>query len=200
MDTFDYKAYLKNNPLLKEELKDNGPEEAEFDNEFNALGTELAGAIKNDFKKGFVLQNGEKKTINEVATVVGIIGYILLSNTLANMLAKFAQKMSKKYNWGKGEEAAKNIYKWTHDNEKAFQAPIRRVIGLFTKDPKKTDQISKIIYAVLILLMAGQAGGNAASYIKKASWIKGGLYGLKSAIKGKEVHTIFKDVIADIGG
>jgi len=192
MDTFDYKAYLKNNPLLKEELKDNGPEEAEFDNEFDALGAELAGAIKDEL--------GDKtKKIDEVAGVVGIIGYILLSNTVANMLAKFAQKMSKKYDWGKGEEAAKNIYKWTHDNEKAFQAPIRRIVSLFTKDAKRQDQVAKILYAVLILLMAGQAGGNAASYLKKASWLKGGLYGLKSAIKGKEVHTIFKDVIADIG-
>ena len=192
MDTFDYKAYLKNNPLLKEELKDNGPEEKAFDNEFDALGAELAGAIKNEL--------GDKaKKLDEVAGVVGIIGYILLSNTVANMLAKFAQKMSKKYNWGKGEEAAKNIYKWTHDNEKAFQAPIRRIVSLFTKDAKRQDQVAKILYAVLILLMAGQAGGNAASYLKKASWLKGGLYGLKSAIKGKEVHTIFKDVIADIG-
>ena len=192
MDTFDYKAYLKNNPLLKEELKDNSPEEAEFDNEFDALAVELAGAIKDEL--------GDKiKKIDEVAGVVGIIGYILLSNTVANMLAKFAQKMSKKYDWGKGEEAAKNIYKWTHDNEKAFQAPIRRIVSLFTKDTKRQDQVAKIIYAVLILLMAGQAGGNAASYMKKASYLKGGLYGLKSAVKGKEVHTIFKDVIADIG-
>ena len=192
MDTFDYKAYLKNNPLLKEELKDNGPEEKAFDNEFDALGAQLAGAIENEL--------GDKaKKLDEVAGIVGIIGYILLSNTVANMLAKFAQKMSKKYNWGKGEEAAKNIYKWTHDNEKAFQAPIRRIVSLFTKDAKRQDQVAKILYAVLILLMAGQAGGNAASYLKKASWLKGGLYGLKSAIKGKEVHTIFKDVIADIG-
>ena len=108
--------------------------------------------------------------------------------------------MSKKYNWGKGEEAAKNIYKWTHDNEKAFKAPIRRIVGLFTKDEKKKDQISSILYAVIILTMAGQAGGNAVDYIKKASYLKGGLYGLKSAVKGKEVHAIFKDVIADIGG
>jgi hypothetical protein len=192
MDTFDYKAYLKNNPLLKEELKDNGPEEKAFDNEFDALGAELAGAIKDEL--------GDKaKKLDEVAGVVGIIGYILLSNTVANMLAKFAQKMAKKYDWGKGEEAAKNIYKWTHDNEKAFQAPIRRIVSLFTKDAKRQDQVAKILYAVLILLMAGQAGGNAASYLKKASWLKGGLYGLKSAIKGKEVHTIFKDVIADVG-
>jgi len=193
MDTFDYKAYLKNNPLLKEELKDDGPEEKAFDNEFDALGAQLAGAIKNEL--------GDKaKKLDEVAGIVGIIGYILLSNTVANMLAKFVQKISKKYNWGKGEEAAKNIYKWTHDNEKAFKAPIRRIVGLFTKDEKKKDQISSILYAVVILMMAGQAGGNAVGYVKKASYLKGGLYGLKSAVKGKEVHTIFKDVIADIGG
>ena len=41
MDNFDYKAYLKNNPLLKEELEDNGPEEKAFDAEFDALGTQL---------------------------------------------------------------------------------------------------------------------------------------------------------------
>jgi len=192
MDNFDYKSYLKNNYLLQEELEDNGPEEKAFDNEFDALGSQLAGAIKNEL--------GDKaKKLDEVAGVVGIIGYILLSNTVANMLAKFVQKISKKYNWGKGEEAAKNIYKWTHDNEKAFKAPIRRIVGLFTKDEKKKDQISSILYAVLILMMAGQAGGNAVGYVKKASYLKGGLYGLKSAVKGKEVHTIFKDVIADIG-
>lgn len=169
MDTFDYKAYLKNNPLLKEELKDNGPEEKAFDNEFDALGAQLAGAIKNEL--------GDKaKKLDEVAGIVGIIGYILLSNTVANMLAKFVQKISKKYNWGKGEEAAKNIYKWTHDNEKAFKAPIRRIVGLFTKDEKKKDQISSILYAVVILMMAGQAGGNAVGYVKKASYLKGGLY------------------------
>ena len=192
MNNFDYKSYLKNNYLLQEELKDNGPEEKVFDNEFDALGAQLAGAIKNEL--------GDKaKKLDEVAGIVGIIGYILLSNTVANMLAKFVQKISKKYNWGKGEEAAKNIYKWTHDNEKAFKAPIRRIVGLFTKDEKKKDQISSILYAVVILMMAGQAGGNAVDYVKKASYHKGGLYGLKSAVKGKEVHTIFKDVIADIG-
>ena len=191
MNNFDYKSYLKNNYLLQEELKDNGPEEKAFDNEFDALGAQLAGAIKNEL--------GDKaKKLDEVAGIVGIIGYILLSNTVANMLAKFVQKISKKYNWGKGEEAAKNIYKWTHDNEKAFKAPIRRIVGLFTKDEKKKDQISSILYAVLILMMAGQAGGNAVGYVKKASYLKGGLYSLKSLIKGKEVHAIFRNVLSDI--
>ena len=190
MNNFDYKSYLKNNYLLQEELKDNGPEEKAFDNEFDALGAQLAGAIKNEL--------GDKaKKLDEVAGIVGIIGYILLSNTVANMLAKFVQKISKKYNWGKGEEAAKNIYKWTHDNEKAFKAPIRRIVGIFTKDEKKKKMISDILYAVVILLMAGQAGGNAVSYIKKAGYLKGGLYGLKAAVKGGEVATILKGVAQD---
>jgi hypothetical protein len=191
MSNFDYKKYIYNNPLLQEELEDNGPEEKAFDNEFDALGAQLATAIKDELQ-------GKEEKLDEIAGVVGIIGYILLSNTVANMLAKFAQKMSKKYNWGKGEEAAKNIYKWTHDNEKAFQAPIRRIVGLFTKDEKKKKQISEILYAIVILLMAGQAGGNAASYLKKSSYLKAGLYSLKSLVKGKEVHTIFKNVLSDI--
>lgn len=171
------------------ELEDNGPEEKAFDAEFDALGSQLAGAIKSEL--------GDKtKELNE--SVIGIIGYILLSNTVANMLAKFAEKQAKKYNWGKGKEAAKNIAKWTHDNEKSFQSPIRRVVSLFTKDEKKIDQVASVIYAILILLMAGQSGGEAASYLKKASWFKGGLYGLKTAIKGKEVHQIFADVVSGI--
>lgn len=190
MDNFDYKKYLYNNPLLKE-VEDNGPEEKAFDNEFDALGDQLASAIENEL--------GDKvNKLDEAAGVVGIIGYILLSNTIANMLSKFAKKQSEKHDWGKGKEAAEKIYKWTHDNEKAFQAPIRRIVSLFTKDTKKQDQIASIIYAIVILMMAGQAGGNAIGYLKKASYLKGGLYALKTAIKGKEVHAIFKDVIGDI--
>ena len=91
MSNFDYKKYIYNNPLLQEKLEDNGPEEKAFDNEFDALGAQLATAIKDELQ-------GKEEKLDEIAGVVGIIGYILLSNTVANMLAKFAQKMSKKYN------------------------------------------------------------------------------------------------------
>ena len=191
MDTFDYKAYLKNNPLLQEEVKDNGPEEKAFDTEFDALGDQLAAAIKGELK-------GKEEKLDEIAGVVGIIGYILLSNTVANMLAKFVKKQAEKRNWGTGKEAAAKIYKWTHDNEKAFQTPIKRIVSLFTKDAKKQDQIAQILYAIVILMMAGQAGGNAIGYLKKASYLKAGLYSLKTLVKGAEVHTIFKNVIGDM--
>ena len=190
MNNFDYKAYLKNNYLLQEA---DDKEEAAFDAEFDALGAELATAIEDELE-------GKEEELNEVAGVVGIIGYILLSNTVANMLAKFVEKQAEKRDWGTGKEAAAKIYKWTHDNEKAFQAPIRRIVSLFTKDAKKLDQIASILYAIIILMMAGQAGGNAVGYLKKASYLKGGLYTLKSLVKGKEVHAIFKNVLSDIAG
>ncbi len=102
MDNFDYKKKIKNNPLLQEEVQDNGPEEKAFDTEFDTLGDQLAGAIKGELK-------GKEEKLDEVAGVVGIIGYILLSNTVANMLAKFVKKQATKRDWGTGKEAAEKI-------------------------------------------------------------------------------------------
>lgn len=165
-------------------------EEVEFDNEFDSLGDSLAGAIKSELED-------HKDELNEVVGVVGILGYVLLSNTVANMLSKFAKNQFAKRDWGKGEEAAKKIEKWTHNNEVAFKAPIKRVVGIFTKNEKWKTIISDVLYAIVILLMAGQAGGNAVSYMKKASYLKGGLYSLKTLVKGGEVSTILKGVVTD---
>ena len=172
--------------LTEEEDK----EEAEFDVEFDSLGDELAGAIKGELED-------HKDELNEVVGVVGILGYILLSNTVANMLSKFAKKQFAKRDWGKGEEAAKKIEKWTHNNEVAFKAPIKRVVGIFTKNEKWKVIISDVLYAIVILLMAGQAGGDAVGYLKKASYLKGGLYSIKALVKGGEVSTIIKGAVTD---
>ena len=188
MGTFDYKAYLKNNYLLQEA---EDKEEAAFDTEFDALGAQLAGAIEDELE-------GKEEELNEVAGVVGILGWILLSNTVANMLSKFAKNQFAKRDWGKGKEAAEKIYKFTHKNEEAFKAPIRRVVGLFTKDEKKKKIISDILYAIVIFSMASAAGGDAIKYLKKATYVKGGIYALKSLIKGLEINQILKGVVEDI--
>ena len=187
-DNFD--LYSWNNKRRLSELRINEDEEDQFSSEFDNFADTLAGEIKDE------LADKEEK-INEIAGVVGILGYILLSNAVANMLSKMAKKLSAKYKWGKGEAAAKKIYDFTHKNEEAFKAPIRRVVGMFTKDDKKKKMISDILYAIMILLMAGQAGGDAVEYIKKTGYIKGGLYGLKAAVKGTEVAQILKGVVSD---
>jgi len=188
MDTFDYKAYIYNNPLLQE---NEDKEEVEFDAEFDSLGDELAGAVEDELEK-------HEKELNEAAGLIGILGWILLSNTVANMISKFAKNQFAKRDWGKGAEAAKKIYNFTHANENAFKSPIRRVVGLFTKDEKKKKIISDILYAIVIFSMAGSAGGDAVKYLKKATYLKGGIYALKSLVKGLEVNQILKGVVEDI--
>ena len=172
-------------------------EEDQFGAELDAFGDQLAAEIKDELEDHKEDIQKSDKELNEIAGVVGIIGYILLSNTVANMLSKFAKKQFAKRDWGKGEAAAKKIYDFTHKNEEAFKAPIRRIVGLFTKDEKKKKMISDILFAIVVLAMAGQAGGNAVSYVKKAGYLKGGLYGLKAAIKGTEVSNIIKGVVQD---
>ena len=181
MDNFNLKKYLAEGKLFEND-------EDQFEDDFSEIGKALADEIEDELED-------HKDELNEVAGVVSIIGYVLLSNTVANMLSKLAKNLSAKYEWGKGEEAAKKIYNFTRKNEEAFKAPIRRVVGLFTKNEKSKKMISDILYAVVILLMAGQAGGDAVGYIKKAGYIKGGLYGLKAAVKGGEVATILKNVV-----
>ena len=191
-DTFD--LYQWNNKRRLSELMINEDEEDQFSSELDTFSDQLAAEIKDELKDELEDNKGK---VNEVATVVGILGYILLSNTVANMLSKFAKKQFAKRDWGKGEAAAKKIYDFTHKNEEAFKAPIRRIVGLFTKNEKKKKMISDILFAIVVLAMAGQAGGNAVSYIKKAGYLKGGLYGLKAAIKGTEVSNIIKNVVQD---
>jgi hypothetical protein len=190
MDTFDLKKYLAEGKLFESE-------EDQFGAELDALGDQLAAEIKDELEDHKEDIQKSDKELNEIVGVVGIIGYILLSNTVANMLSKFAKKQFAKRDWGKGEAAAKKIYDFTHKNEEAFKAPIKRIVSLFTKDAKKQKMISDILFAIVVLAMAGQAGGEAVSYIKKAGYLKGGLYGLKAAIKGTEVSNIIKNVVQD---
>jgi hypothetical protein len=190
MDNFDLKKYLAEGKLFESE-------EDQFGAELDALGDQLAAEIKDELDDHKEEIKKSDKEVNEIVGVVGIIGYILLSNTVANMLSKFAKKQFAKRDWGKGEAAAKKIYDFTHKNEDAFKAPIKRIVSLFTKDAKKQKMISDILFAIVVLAMAGQAGGNAVSYVKKAGYLKGGLYGLKAAIKGTEVSNIIKNVVQD---
>ena len=157
-DNFD--LYSWNNKRRLSELRINEDEENQFASEFDNFADDLAGEIKDELKD-------KEEEINEVAGVVGIIGYILLSNTVANMLSKMAKNSQLNINGGRVKQAAKKIYDFTHKNEEAFKAPIRRVVSIFTKDDKKKKMISDILYAIMILLMAGQAGGEAVNYIKK---------------------------------
>ena len=46
--------------------------------------------------------------------------------------------------------------------------------------------------------MAGQAGGEAVSFLKKSKWWAASGVGIKSLIKGVEVNTLIKSAYEDL--
>ena len=117
------------------------------------------------------------------------------------MISGMAKKIAKKQGWDKVEDKSKAIYDWTHKNEEAFMSPIKRVLSvvLVGKAKKYLEPVTKGVYALLIFTMAGAYGGEAIQALRKSSWGQGIFNTLKSFVKGKEVHTIFRNILSDIG-
>jgi hypothetical protein len=173
MDTFDLKKYLAEGQL--------------YENEMDSLGSELADAIEDTLED-------KKEELNEVVDPLSILSYVLAGTTLTNILAKYVGKLFKKYNFGKGEAAAKKIYDFTHKLEGDFKKPIERVVGLFTKDPKTKKIITDSLFALLILSLGVKAGSDAVNVLAKGNVASGTVSGLKAALKGKDLSALIKDI------
>ena len=161
------------------------------ENEMDALGDELADAIEDKLED-------KKDELNEIVDPISVLSTVLAGTTLTNILAKYAGKLFKKYNFGKGEEAAKKIYDFTHKLEGDFKKPIERVIGLFTKDAKTKKIVTDSLYALLILALGVKAGGGALQSLSKGNVSAGTVSGLKAALKGKDLSTLIKDIAGTV--
>ena len=173
MDNFDLRKYLAEAKLSE--------------NEMDSLGDELADVIED------ILED-KKDELNEAIDPVSILSYILAGTTLTNIIAKYVGKLFKKYNFGKGEAAAKKIYDFTHKLEGDFKKPIERVVGLFTKDIKTKKLVTDGLFALLILALGVKAGGDAVKVLSKGNVGAGTINGLKAALKGKDLSTLIKDI------
>ncbi len=162
-----------------------------YENELDALGDELANAIEDKLED-------KKDELNEAIDPISILSYVLAGNTLVNIMAKYTAKLFKKYNFGKGEEAAKKIYNFTHKLEQDFKGPIARVVGVFTKNAKTKSIITDSLFALLLLGLGAKAGTEAFSALKKSNVAASSISGLKAALKGKDIATLIKDIAGTI--
>lgn len=163
--------------------------------EIDNLGAQLAKAVEAELKANQDKIDGDT---NEAAGFIGILGLVLLSNTVANMIAKMAKYLAKKFGAEKAVKSAEWWENFTHHNEEAFMTPIKRVVGFFVKDEAKKKSITKILYAILIFSMAGSSGMEAVEYLKKTKWAQAAIYGAKAAIKGVEVNNLIKHAVEDL--
>ena len=173
MDTFDLKKYLAENTL--------------HENEMASLADELADEIKDTLED-------KKDELKEIVDPITILSTVLASTTLVNILSKFVGKIFKKYNFGKGEEAAKKIYNFTHKLEEDFKSPIKRIVKLFTKDKKTINLVTDGLYALVILSLGIKAGSGAFQNLSKGNIATGTVSGLKAALKGKDLSTLIKNI------
>jgi hypothetical protein len=193
MDNFDFKAYISDNPLLKEE-EEADINSSQLGSDMSTLANSLDDAIEDQLEKS----EEEEGNIKEVLDPASLLSYILASNTVVNILSNQAMKIAKKYEWGKGEEAARNIYKFTHELEEKFKSPIRFIVSKFTKDSQKVKTITNSLFVLFLGYLAFHAGGSALKYLKQAKLSAGGIAGLKAALKGKDIVATTQDIINDL--
>ena len=183
-DTFDLRKFLTEGQLeknLKEFEEEGSAEEKAFDAELMAASKDIAAALE----KELTAKSQDGKELNE-AVIASAIAAIMTANSIVGFISKYSAKLMKKLNFKKGEDIAEKIHHWAHDNEMEFQAPIKRVLGFFIKDPAKLDLTVKAIYAIVVGSMAAGYGAHAVEALGKADWFKGALGALKTVAKGDE--------------
>lgn len=179
-NTFDLKKFLVENKLTtNSRILEVDNEEAAFDAEFMKAANDIANTIGAELKKK------DPKELNE-EVVTATIAAILTANAVVGFISKYSAKLFKLLNYKKGEDIAEKIHKWAHDNEKSFQAPFRRVLSFFIKDPKTLDLVTKSAYAIMVGSMAAGYGAAALDKLSHAEWFQGALSSLKTVAKGEE--------------
>ena len=141
------------------------------------------------------LKDGE---LNEVIDPVSILSYLLLSNTVIDILGKYAAKVLRKLNLNKAADKAEAIHNWAHDNEKAMVNVIATVIKPFVRDEDKRQQIAKGLFIAVLAALGVQAGVGALDAIRGAD-VGGAALGMtKSALKGRDIAVVGKEILASI--
>ena len=139
------------------------------------------------------LKDGE---LNEVIDPVSILSYLLLSNTVIDILGKYAAKVLRKLNLNKAADKAEAIHNWAHDNEKAMVNVIATVIKPFVRDEEKRQQIAKGLFIAVLAALGVQAGVGALDAIRGAD-VGGAALGMtKSALKGRDIAVVGKEILA----
>ena len=181
MENFDLRKYLAEWKLV-EEFEDEGAKEKAFDVELMAAANGIAATLGKELKDK---KEEDSEALNE-AVVTSIITAVLTGNAIIGFISKISAKLSKKLNWTKGEDFSKKVQSWAHDNEKAFQAPIKKVLSFFIKDSTKLETITKAIYAIVIGSMAAGYGIDAVNSLSNADWFSSFTSSLKTLVKSDE--------------
>ena len=153
------------------------------------LALQIKGVLDKELKDG---------ELNEFVDPVSILSYLLLSNTVIDLLGKYSAKVLRKLNLNKAADKADAIHNWAHNNEKAMVNVIATVIKPFVKDEAKRQQIAKGLFIAVLASLGVQAGIGALDAIRGADASAAALGMTKSALKGRDIAVVGKEILKNI--
>jgi len=154
---------------------------------------QLAAQIKAVLDKE--MKDGE---LNEFIDPVSILGYLLASNSILDILGKYTAKVLRKMNLNKAADKAQAVHDWAHHNEKAMVGVIAQVISPFVKDKSKRDNIAKGMFIAILAALGIQAGIGALNAIRGANVGPAALSMTKTALKGRDIANVGKEILASL--
>ena len=155
----------------------------------NTLGQEFKVALDQEMEDG---------KLDESLTAIGILSWALASNTVLDILGKYAAKALRKMNLDKAADKAQAVHEWAHKNEKAVVNVIAQVISPFVKDPTKRQTIAKGLFIAILAALGLKAGIGALNAIRGANVGTAALGLTKSALKGRDIANIGKEILAAV--
>jgi len=155
---------------------------------------QLASQLKQALDKE--MEDGK---LDEIAiTAVGFLSYALASNTILDMLGKYAGKALRKGGFNKAADKAEAVHNWAHTNEKNFIKLIGGVISTFVRDPSKREVIAKGLFIAVLAGLGIKAGIGAIQAIKGLNAGTAVLSAVKGALKGRDIANLGAEILTAI--
>lgn len=150
------------------------------------LGQELAAAMEDEF--------GKEGEVNEALTVVGILGWALASNTVLDVLGKYAAKGFRKLGLDKAANKADAVHKWAHNNEVNIVKTISGFIKPFVKDEKKRQLVAKGLFIAMLAGLGVKAGIGAMNALRGGGFASATISAVKAALKGRDIAVVGAEI------
>jgi len=150
------------------------------------LGAELAKAIEGEF--------GEEGDVNEVITTVGVLSWALASNTVLDILGKYAAKGFKKLGLEKAANKADAVHKWAHNNEVNIVRAISGFMKPFIRDEKKRELVAKGLFIAMLAGLGVKAGIGALNALRGANVATATISTVKAALKGRDIAVVGAEI------
>jgi|SaaInlLV_10m_DNA_1039704.scaffolds.fasta_scaffold35476_2 hypothetical protein len=160
-----------------------------LESEEKQLALQLKQALDKEMEDG---------QLDESLTALGLLSWLLASNTVIDILGKYAAKALRKLNLDKAADKAEAIHHWAHNNEKAMVNVIAQVISPFVKDKNKRQNIAKGLFIAILAGLGVKAGIGALNAIRGANVGSAALSLTKGALKGRDIANVGKEIVGSM--